>query len=134
MKIFNIILKVLLCLLMVSPILGALGIFPAPTADLYRTDEAFAFIDMLFRTHYIVYIQALVFAASIVLIIMKRTAIAALLITPITVCIIGFHIVLDGGLFVPDAIMADILLALNIYFLWQNRAHYKTLWDKSSGT
>ena len=130
MKILNIILKVLLCLLLVMPILGVLGIFPKPTPEMYRTPEAFAFINMLFTTGYILYLEALVFAASIILIILNRTAIAALLILPITVNIVGFHLFLDGGLFTASAVLADILLLLNAYFLWQNRARYKVLWEK----
>jgi putative oxidoreductase len=128
MKILNIVLKVILCLLLLSPILGATGIFPPPTPDLYNTPEAFAFIQMLFATGFVVYIEAIVFAAAIVLIIMKRTALAALLILPVTVNIVAFHLVLDGGLFTGGAVLADILLVLNTYFLWQNRQQYRSLW------
>jgi len=127
MKILNIILKIVLCLLIVSPILGVLGIFPAPTPDLYNTPEAFAFISMLYTSGYIVYLMAIVFAISIVLIAMNRMALASLLILPITLNIVGFHLFLDGGLFVGGAVLADVLLILNIYFLWQNRQQYKAL-------
>lgn len=128
MKIINTILKVLLCLMLVSPILGVLGVFPEPTADMYTTPEAFAFISALFATKYILYIQAIVFFAAFILIIMNRMAIAALLILPITVNIIGFHAFLDGGIFSAGAIMADVLVLINAYFLWQNREKYKALW------
>lgn len=128
MKILNIVFRVVLGLLLVSPILGALGVFPAPTADLYSTPEAFAFIDMLMKSGYITYIMAIVFAISIVLIIMNRMAIVALLILPIVVNIVAFHLFLDGGLFTAGAIMADVLLLLNAYFLWQSREQYKALW------
>ena len=127
MKILNIILKVLLCLLLVTPILGATGIFPAPTADLYNNPVSFSFIDILMKTKYIMYIMAGVFAASIILIATGRTALASLLILPITVNIIGFHLFLDGGLFTPGAIMGDLLLVLNVYFLYQNRSAYASL-------
>lgn len=129
MKILNIILKIILCLLLVSPILGALGIFPPPTPDLYNTPQAFAFIDMLMQGKYITWMIAIVFAISIVLIATKRTALAALLILPITLNIIGFHLFLDGGLFTSGAIMADVLFVLNLYFLWQNRSRYALLWN-----
>lgn len=132
MKIINIILKVVLCLILTFPILGATGIFPPPTPDLYNTPEAFAFIEMLTVAGYIVYIQALVFAAAIILIIMGRTALAALLILPVTVNIVAFHLFLDGGLLTSGAVLANILLVLNAYFLWQNRGQYKSLWDKSA--
>ena len=130
MKILNIVLKVILCLLLVSPILGALGVFPPPTPDLYNTPEAFAFINMLFTAKYVVYIIAIVFAICIGLIIMKRTALAALLLLPITLNIICFHLFLDGGLFTAGAIMANMVFLLNLYFLWQNRARYMSLWNK----
>ncbi|MDB5239019.1 MAG: hypothetical protein JWO00_354 [Candidatus Parcubacteria bacterium] len=131
MKIINIILRVVLCLLILTPILGAIGIFPAPTPDLYNTPEAFAFINMLFMNGYVLYIMALVFAVCIVLIIMNRMALASLLIAPIVVNIVSFHAFLDGGLFTSGASLAIVLLVLNIYFLWQSRAQYKSLWNKA---
>lgn len=36
--------KVLLTLVLVMPILGVLGIFPAPTRELYSSSQAFLFI------------------------------------------------------------------------------------------
>lgn len=128
MKILNTILKVVLCLMIVTPILGATGIFPAPTPDLYNTKEAFAFIDMLFKTKYILYIMSAVFLLAIILTVLNRMSIVALLILPITVNIVAFHLFLDGGLFTGGAIMADLLFLINIHFLWQNRQKYKTLW------
>lgn len=128
MKIVNIVLRALLALLIASPILGALGVFPPPTPDLYNTPQAFAFIDMLMTNGYIMYIMTGVFAISLILILMNRMAIVALLLLPITVNIIAFHAFLDGGLFTVGAIMANVLALINIYFLWQNRAKYKALW------
>lgn len=127
MKIINIILKVLLCLLIVTPILGSLGIFPAPTPDLYTNQEAFNFINMLFTTKYILYIMSVVFLCAIVLTVLNRMAVVALLILPITVNIVAFHAFLDGGLLTGGAIMGNMLLLINIYFLWQNREKYKVL-------
>jgi hypothetical protein len=132
MKIINIVLRIVLCLIIVTPVLGVTGIFPAPTADLYNTPHAFAFIEMLYITKYVMYLIALVFAASIVLTAMNRMAIAALLILPVTVNIASFHLFLDGGLFTSGAILADVLLALNLYFLWQNRRAYTCLWNGSA--
>ena len=117
---------------MVSPILGVLGIFPAPTADMYGNPEAFAFIQILMDAVYINYIMALVFGVALVLTIMNRMAFVALLILPITVNIVGFHMFLDGGLLKPGAIMGNVLLVLNVYFLWQNCPRYRTLWEKSA--
>lgn len=132
MKILNIILRIILGLLIVSPILGVLGVFPAPTQDMYNTPEAFAFISMLYASGYVLYLMAIVFTISIVLIAMNRMALASLLILPIALNIIGFHLFLDGGLFVVGAVLADVLLVLNIYFLWQNRQQYKALLEKSA--
>lgn len=129
MKTLNIVLKVILCLLISTPILGALGIFPPPTPDLYNTKEAFDFINVLsVNAAYISYLIAIVFAVSIILVVMNKMALVALLILPITVNIISFHAFLDGGLLTSGAIMANALILLNIYFLWQNRATYKSLW------
>jgi hypothetical protein len=127
MKALNTVLRVVLALLLVSPILGALGIFPAPTPDLYNTPEAFSFIDMIAKNGYIMYIMAIVFAVAIYLIIRNRMALAALLILPVVVNIIAFHLFLDGGLFTAGAIMANVLVLITGYFLWKNRSHYKNL-------
>lgn len=126
-KVINIALKVLLSLIMVMPILGTLGIFPAPTADLYSNPKAFAFIEALMSAGYVNVIMAIVFALALVSLWAKRVALAALLILPLTVNIVGFHAFLDGGLLTPGAVMGDVLLALNIYFLYQQRNVYRTL-------
>jgi len=123
----NTILKVLLSLIMVMPILGTLGIFPAPTADLYANPKSFAFIEALMNSGYINAIMAIVFALALVCLWTNRTALAALLILPLTVNIVAFHAFLDGGLLTPGSIMADILLVLNVYFLYQQRNVYRTL-------
>lgn len=127
MKILNVILKVVLCLIMVTPILGVTGIFPAPTADMYTSEASFAFISALMQSGYIMWLMAIVFALAVYLIATRRMALAALLILPITLNIVGFHLFLDGGLFTPGAIMADVLFALNLYFLYQNRKTYADL-------
>ena len=126
-KIIPIALKVLLSLIMVMPIVGALGVFPAPTADLYNNPKAFAFIEALMGSGYINPIMGLVFALALVCLWTKREALAAILILPITVNVVAFHLFLDGGLLTPGAVMADVLLALNVYFLWQQRTEYRTL-------
>lgn len=126
-KIIDIVLKVLLSLLMVMPILGATGIFPAPTADMYNTPEAFAFINTLMGAGYINAIMAIVFALALGALWTKRVALAALLILPLTVNIIAFHLFLDGGIFTAGSLMANVLVLLNVYFLYQQRAVYHTL-------
>lgn len=131
MKIVKILLRVVLCLLIITPILGVTGIFPPPTPDLYNTPQAFAFIEVLFTSKYVMYIMSLVFGVAFVLTIMNRMAFVAILILPITVNIVAFHLFLDGGLFTQGALMADVLLLVNIFFLWQNRKVYKNLWVRT---
>ena len=126
-KIVDIVLKVLLSLLLIMPILGATGIFPPPTPDLYNTPQAFEYIRVLMDAKYVTLMMAVVFAIALVSLWTKREPLAALLILPITLNIVGFHLVLDGGLFTGGAIMGNILLLLNAYFLWKHRMAYKSL-------
>lgn len=130
MKKFNIMCRVFLGLICAMPVAGALGIFPAPTPDLYNTTQAYDFIVTLMQVKYITNIMAVVFTLAIGLIIANRMAFAALLILPITVNVVGFHLFLDSGLFTAGSIPADIMLVLNLYFLWLHRKQYATLLKK----
>ena len=132
MKIFNIICKVVFGLIIAMPVLGALGVFPPPTPDLYNTTKAYDFINQLMEVKYINVIMAVVCVISIGLMVTGRTALMALLILPITVNVVAFHTVIDGGPFTGGALLGNIMLALNLYFLWQNRAQYQTLLEKSN--
>ena len=60
----------------------------------------------------------------------RRTALAALLILPITVNVVAFHAFLDGGLLLPGAILGNVMLLINAYFLWQHRNEYRPLLDR----
>ncbi len=126
-KILNVVLKLILTVLLVMPILGATGIFPEPTPEMYNTQEAYDFIAVLMAGKYIMIIQSVVFALAVLCLWTRRTALAALLILPITVNIVGFHLFLDGGLFTGGAVMGNVLLVLNLYFLWQERKEYTAL-------
>lgn len=132
MKTFYVICKVALSLLLIMPILGALGIFPAPTADMYTSPEAFAFITALYAGGYIIYINAVVFAIALVSLWRGRAGLAALLILPITINIVAFHAFLDGGLLTGGALMGNLMLLLNIYFLYQHRTQYRSLCERVS--
>jgi putative oxidoreductase len=121
MKILHIICKVVLSLIITIPIVGATGLLPEPTADLYSTPEAFAFIQMITDGGYIAYINAIIFLIAIILLWTKRELLAALLILPITVNIIAFHAFLDGGLLTMGSSMANVMLLLNVYFIWIHR-------------
>lgn len=120
--------KVLLSLLMITPILGTLGLFPAPTPDLYGSPEAFQFISLLMGSGYVMWMSTVVYLIALFCLWTKRTALAALLLLPITLNIVGFHAFLDTGLFTAGAIMGNVFLLLNLAFLWQQRAQYATLW------
>ncbi len=130
MKKVNIFLKVVLSLIMLMPILGVLHIFPEPTADMYGTPEAFTFINAIMDSGYILYVNAIVFAVALVCLWINRVHLGALLILPITVNIVGFHAFVDSGLFTSGAIMGNVLLFLNLYFLYQERVMLSPLFSK----
>ncbi len=102
MKILTIVLRVLFILLLLTPILGASGVFPAPTADLY-TPNGWAFMSALIATGYMLPLLAVLCAVCVVLLIMNRTALTAALIAPMTVNVIMFHAFVDTGLINPAA-------------------------------
>lgn len=122
------ILKVILSLIIVIPILGQAGVFPAPTAEMYNNAEAYAFIKMLMDGGYVMYIMSVVLMLAIYFIWTKRAPLAMLLILPITVNVVAFHAVLDGGLFTGGAMLGNVMAAINLYFLWQYRNNYRSLW------
>jgi glycerol-3-phosphate acyltransferase PlsY len=101
-----------------------------PTAEMYNNPEAFAFIQMMMNSGYLNYAILIVFLVSVVCLWTGRVALASLLILPVTVNIVAFHAFLDGGLLVPGAIMGNILLLLNVYFLWQSRRKIEILFKK----
>lgn len=127
MNILRVVLRVLICLLLLVPILGTLGVFPAPTADLY-TPSGWAFMSALLNAPYLMPTLGILCAVCLVLFAMGRTALAAILLAPLTVNVIGFHATVDTGLFSPSASLGIILLVLNVFFLWDNRRKYKALW------
>ncbi len=109
------------------PILGLTGIFPPPTQDLYNTPQAFQFIVTLQDVRYINLIMGVVHIIALICLWTRRTALAALLILPITVNVVAFHLVLDGGLLTGGAVLGNIMLLINAYFLWQHRREYAPL-------
>jgi hypothetical protein len=130
MNILNSICKYILVLICIMPVLGVMGVFPEPTADMYGSDSAYSFIMALYDTGYIMYTMAAVFFFSAVLLLTNRTALAALLLLPLTVNIVGFHAFVDTGLLAGGALMGNILLLLNVYFIWKNKEVYKVLFSK----
>ncbi len=127
-KVLHVLFKVLLTLISIIPILGVTGIFPEPTREMYNTDEAFKFIQVLIiDAGYIQYCIAFAFAVTVILLWSGREALAAIIITPVTINIVGYHMFIDGGLLTGGAIMGNVLFLLNLYFLWQNTHRYKFL-------
>jgi putative oxidoreductase len=126
-KAIDIVLKAVLSLILVLPILGLVGIFPPPTQDLYNTPRAFDFIETITEGRYISIIMAVVHVIALVCLWTRRTALAALLILPITVNVVAFHAFLDGGLLTGGAVLGNIMLLINAYFLWQHRREYAPL-------
>ncbi len=130
-KALHIIAKVLLSLILLLPIVGTTGLLGEATRDLYNTDQAFAFIQALTTVMYINYIMAVVLVIALIALWTKREALAALLILPITVNVVAFHAVLDGGLLTGGALLGNIMLLLNLYLIWKNRDAYKSLVNTS---
>jgi hypothetical protein len=122
-RVLDVILKVALSLVLFLPVLGIVGVFPEPTRDLYNTDAAFAFIEALYFASYFLYIMAAVHVVAILALWTGREALAAILILPITVNILGFHLFLDG-FFTANAIGGIVFFLLNVYFIWVNRKSY----------
>jgi hypothetical protein len=131
-KAIDISLRVVLSVILVLPILGTLGIFPPPTQDLYNTPQAFQFIAMLMEGRYINIMMSVVHVVALFCLWTRRTPLAALLVLPITLNVVGFHLVLDGGLLTSGAALGNIMLLINAYFLWQSRREYATLWAQTS--
>ena len=131
-KAVDIALKVVLSLILVLPILGWLGVFPPPAQDLYNTPEAFAFIQTITEGRYITIIMVMVHVVALVFLWTRRTALAALLILPITVNVVAFHAFLDGGLLTAGAVLGNVMLLINAYLLWQHRREYAPLLAQTS--
>lgn len=131
-KWIDVVLKVLLSLILITPILGLTGLFPPPTRDLYNTPEAFAFIQMMTDGRYTSIFMAIVHVLALFCLWTRRTGLAALLILPITVNVVGFHAFLDGGLLTAGAVLGNIMLLINAYFLWEHRREYAPLLAQTS--
>lgn len=125
----DLVLKVILTLILILPVVGALGVMPAPTRNLYNSDQAFQFISIMMASRYISIMMAVVFVLALYLMWTRRVPVAMMLILPVTLNIVGFHAFLDGGLITPGAAMGNILLFLNLYFLWRSRAVIGRLLD-----
>ncbi|MBP9850354.1 MAG: hypothetical protein KBC47_01540 [Candidatus Peribacteraceae bacterium] len=127
MKILHNVMRTLFALVLVTPILGALGVFPSPTADLY-TPAGWAFMSALMATGYMMPLLGILCAAGLILVVLNKTALAAIVMLPMTVNVVLFHAVVDTGLFTVNASLGWVLLICNAYFLYENTEKYKKLW------
>lgn len=126
-KYLHIAAKVIFSLILILPVAGATGMLGEATRDLYNTDQAFAFIQTLTDIGYITYMMAVVHIIALIALWTKREALAALLELPISLNVVAFHLFLDGGLFTGGAVLANLMLILNVYLLWRNREAYAAL-------
>ncbi len=126
-KISHIVAKVVFSLILLMPVLGVTGIFPPATRDLYNSDEAFAFIEALTAASYILYMMAVVHILAIIALWTRREVAGALLALPITLNVVGFHLMLDGGLFTAGALMGNVMLLINLYLLYIHRSKLMAL-------
>lgn len=126
-KYLHIIAKVVFSLILMLPIVGSTGMLGEATRDLYNTDEAFAFIESLNAVMYITYMMTAVHIIALIALWTRREALAALLELPITLNIVGFHLVLDGGLLTGGAMLGNLMLLLNLYLLRKNQEAYAAL-------
>lgn len=119
--------KVVFSLILLLPILGSTGMLGEATRDLYNTDEAFAFIKALTDTMYITYMMTVVHIIALIALWSGREPLAALLELPISLNVVAFHLILDGGLFTGGALLGNIMLLINLYLLYRNRQAYEPL-------
>lgn len=129
MKTLNLVLRILLALILLMPVAGLLGIFPEPTAEMY-TPEGWAYMSALMNTGYMMPLLTLVFFICAILLLVGKTALAAILLAPVTVNIITFHWFLDEFPIGASSILGYVVLLLNLYFLWVNREKYRSVWAK----
>lgn len=125
------ILKIIFSLIIIIPIVSLVGIWLGydiqPKPEYYTNMEAYNFIKILMDTQYITIINALVFSVGLLMLWTKRTALASVIIFPITLNVVAFHAFVDGGLLTGGAMMGNLMLAINLYFFWYHFPKYSDL-------
>lgn len=131
-------LKVIFSLIILIPVVSLIGILLGydiqPKPEYYQTAEAYGFIKVLMDSMYITVINSLVFTLGLVLLWTNRTALASVIVFPITVNIVAFHAFLDGGLLTGGALMGNIMFAINVYFFWYHKEQYNGLLHADTAT
>ena len=109
---------------------GVVGYIPALLQSLPQpqyNEVALAFIAALFVTGYLTHLMAIIFVLSgLMFIFNKWSAFGAVLLAPITINILAFHIFLDFTAWW----MALIFAALNLYLIIVHWPRYKPIFEK----
>ena len=104
-------------------VIGYLIKMPMPEYN----EAATAFLTGLFASGYLFHLMSLVFVLSgLMFIFNKWSAFGALLLAPISVNILFFHVFVDSQNF----IMALIPFVLNLYLIFVHWVRYKTIFQK----
>jgi len=127
MKTTNLVLRIILTLILLIPVGGTLGLFPAPTAEMYGTAESWNFMSAMMQTGYMMPLIGLSFAICAILLFTGHQALSALMLVPLTVNIMAFHWFTNASPISAESALGYILLALNLYLLWYNRQKYQVL-------
>lgn len=126
MKITAHILRILLGVFLLMPVLALFGVIPQPSAEMY-SEAGWEFMKALMDTGYMMPFIQISNVLCGILLLANRTALAAVMLVPLTLNIILFHIFLDATPVSASSSPAYILLIGNIIFLHQNRAKYKSI-------
>jgi hypothetical protein len=89
-------------------------------ADMYNNVQGYEFVKILMDSKYVMIMMSVVFLISLICLWTKRVTLASILLLPVSLNIVGFHAFLDGGLLTSGAVMGNVLLLLNLYFLWKS--------------
>ena len=109
--------------LILTIIAGLFQLFPAPQFN----EAGMAFLGALFNTGYMIYfMQIIFFISGSMFVFNKWSPFGAVLLAPITVNILLFHIFLEFTGFWS----ALIFSILNIYLLWVHWPRYKPMFAK----
>ncbi len=104
-------------------VIGYILTMPAP----HYNEAGLAFLNALFATGFVNHLMSIAFIASgLMFIFNKWSAFGAIILAPITLNIILFHVFLDF----TGWWMALIFAALNIYLLYVHWSQYKPMFSK----
>lgn len=84
------------------------------------------FMGAMYVTGYLVFIKVLEIAGGVLVAVSKLRRIGLLVLGPIIVNILAFHVFLTGGATLGDPVLI-LVTALTIYLLWIERAAFKAL-------